>query len=458
MLIHTRTTHLRKTGPGALACALFTCVVAPPVRGAGDGAQSSDGGGCNGGRKIEFDDESGADTTSAESSSTDDTGTTAGGVCGDGVVDAGEGCDDGNKVDEDGCPSGAKGQCAGAAKCGDGIVWEMEEACDGEEGCQGDCTYPPAECGNGVTEPGEGCDDENVEDGDGCPSGAVGQCKAEASCGDGVVWAGVEVCDDGNTEETDECPSGVVGQCKKKAECGDGFVLAGVEDCDDGNMEDTDECPSGTGACVAAAKCGDGFVQAGFEGCDDGNAEDLDGCSNMCVAPRWVFVTSGLNVGNVGGVTGADNYCQTQAEAAGLAGTYMAWLTGADPNSAPATRFGSTEFTGWYRLPSEPPTAVAQGWADLTSPNDDMPASYLQSAIYVSEAGSPLDDAFVWTNTKSDGTQATKEMHCLDWSSSAIEVKGWTGRAKPELTSDVWTMFSENACANGVRLYCFQVQ
>ena len=60
-------------------------------------------------------------------------------------------------------------------------------------------------CGDGVVDIGEGCDDGNAGEGDGCPSGAVGQCKAEAACGDGVVWAGMEECDDGNMEDLDAC-------------------------------------------------------------------------------------------------------------------------------------------------------------------------------------------------------------------------------------------------------------
>ncbi|HEY0136660.1 MAG TPA: DUF4215 domain-containing protein, partial [Nannocystis sp.] len=64
----------------------------------------------------------------------------------------------------------------------------------------------------------------------------------------------------------------------KTATCGDGVVQAGVEQCDDGNVVATDAC---TGTC-ATAKCGDGIIQAGVEQCDDGNAVDNDGCSNLC--------------------------------------------------------------------------------------------------------------------------------------------------------------------------------
>ncbi|MEZ4366696.1 MAG: hypothetical protein R2939_10470 [Kofleriaceae bacterium] len=50
-----------------------------------------------------------------------------------------------------------------------------------------------------------------------------------ATCGDGLVWAGVEACDDGNTVDGDGCR----GDCGKVEACGDGVLDLG-EACDDG--------------------------------------------------------------------------------------------------------------------------------------------------------------------------------------------------------------------------------
>jgi len=144
------------------ACAVLTCVVAPPVRGA---SEINDGGGCNGGRHLAADEPS-ASSTSGETTSSSgeteptETTTTGTGACGDGVVEPGEACDDDNTVDEDECPSGPKGRCQAKAKCGDGIVWAGEEVCG----------------------------DGNTDDDDGCPSGE-GACAAMAKCGDVFVAA-----------------------------------------------------------------------------------------------------------------------------------------------------------------------------------------------------------------------------------------------------------------------------
>lgn len=60
--------------------------------------------------------------------------------------------------------------------------------------------------------------------GDGCTN-----ICAVVSCGDAIVWSGVEVCDDGNEDDIDGCTSACVFSI-----CGDGFVQFG-EECDDGN-------------------------------------------------------------------------------------------------------------------------------------------------------------------------------------------------------------------------------
>nr|MBA3549382.1 hypothetical protein [Nannocystis sp.] len=91
-------------------------------------------------------------------------------------------------------------------------------------------------------------------------------------CGDGVLDPD-EGCDNGPANADDaDCTT----QCQL-ASCGDGLLQAGVEDCDDGPANaDDDAC---TLAC-AVAGCGDGLVQTGVEDCDDGNADDADACLN----------------------------------------------------------------------------------------------------------------------------------------------------------------------------------
>ncbi|MFA5029696.1 MAG: LamG-like jellyroll fold domain-containing protein [Patescibacteria group bacterium] len=113
-----------------------------------------------------------------------------------------------------------------------------------------------------------------------------------ASCGDGLVKAGIEECDDGNTTGDDGC--GV--DCKLEGAnqkygslCGNKKIETG-EGCDDGNTSSGDGCDSKclpesgrpAGSRPNAPICGNGKIESG-ESCDDGNTTGGDGCGPTCL-------------------------------------------------------------------------------------------------------------------------------------------------------------------------------
>ena len=114
-------------------------------------------------------------------------------ICGDTILDPGEGCDDGPaNADDAACTA----QCQ-LARCGDGLVQAGVEACDDgnqddSDSCVSGCLA--AACGDGFLGPGEACDDGNQIDDDDCTNAC-----ATASCGDAKLQA-PEECDDGNVE------------------------------------------------------------------------------------------------------------------------------------------------------------------------------------------------------------------------------------------------------------------
>ncbi|MDC0672465.1 DUF4215 domain-containing protein [Nannocystis radixulma] len=197
------------------------------------------------------------DTTTGPGDTTGPVDTTGSeSMCGNGVVEPGEGCDDG--------PSNGPGQaCSDScqpASCGDGVVGPGEQCDDGADNgdgnsCTADCKHNV--CGDGLVGPGEGCDDGNDVDDDSCTNAC-----ALTSCGDGVV-APTEQCDDGDADNSDDCTA----TCTQ-AVCSDGFLQPGIgEQCDDGpNNADDAAC---TASCQTAT-CGDGHVWSGGEQCDNG--------------------------------------------------------------------------------------------------------------------------------------------------------------------------------------------
>jgi len=118
-------------------------------------------------------------------------------ICGNGILDAGEGCDDGNILPGDGCSG----------------------ACNVE-----------ALCGNGSLDTGEDCDDGNHVDGDGCSA----TCETEAFCGDGNLDLGEECEPPGTADCSVDC---------LLLHCGNNIVEPQLgEECDDGNLASGDGC------------------------------------------------------------------------------------------------------------------------------------------------------------------------------------------------------------------------
>ena len=232
------------------------------------------------------------------------------GVCGNGIVEAGEECDVGGYNADNGV---CKTDCTAQA-CGDGQVGPAEE-CDLGTGnsdelpntCRTDCQLPA--CGDGVVDDGEACDDgpansdtladacrttctlprcgDGVSDtGEGCDDGvrnsdfAADACRSTCvlpSCGDGVIDEG-EACDDG-PDNSDAAADACRTTCQD-AQCGDGVVDEG-EICDDG-PESSDTIADACRTTCRPASCGDGVTDSG-ETCD--RAGDAADCDSDCTVP-----------------------------------------------------------------------------------------------------------------------------------------------------------------------------
>jgi len=379
--------------------------------------------------------------------------------CGDGLLGPDETCDDANMVDDDAC----RRDCS-VARCGDGVVQLDVEDCDDanldeDDGCTSRCAAPS--CGDGVLSAGEGCDlgpdnrddghctsacqpatcgDGLVQPGEACdaPDPACVECRW-ATCGDGMK-GGDEVCDGESDKCTDFCTV---------PQCGDGHVGPG-EGCDDGNRQDGDDC---TAQCQVS-KCGDGVV-ASDEACDDVNAELGDGCTPACERDaRFVFVSSiVLQGGALGGLEGADNFCQKLAEQAGLVGRYRAWLSAG--GASPATRFTKSALP--YILPKSQLGAgvvVAADWQDLVD-------GALLHEINVSEKGALLPsgescmaaEVLAWTHTGATAGPRDGDADCGGW-------KFNTGVGDAGLINNKGAAWTEGcaqvSCAKPLHLYCVE--
>jgi hypothetical protein len=146
----------------------------------------------------------------------------------------------------------------------------------------------------------------------------------------------------------------------------------------------------------------------------------------------------------LGGVAGADAKCAARATAAGLSGTFKAWISAGF--SDPSSTFTRSTFP--YELVDT--TVVANNWAALVS-------GTLSHAINLDENGAAVVGlGRVWTGTYRDGTtNGHPGQLCLDWTTG--EFGAPTGaQGGLSKTDSEWTYWQIRTCDFLGNLYCFQ--
>ena len=154
---------------------------------------------------------------------------------------------------------------------------------------------------------------------------------------------------------------------------------------------------------------------------------------------RRVFATSTVHSGALGGLAGADAICQARADAAGLGGTFKAWLSDAATNAASRLTHAFAD----YVLVNG--TLIAQGWSDLAD-------GLLLHPLDTDELGASVTGG-AWTNTTLHGGIAG--LSCTSWTSTTIDENGRRGSVVA--TNATWTDTGVSVdCSRMLHLYCFE--
>lgn len=156
---------------------------------------------------------------------------------------------------------------------------------------------------------------------------------------------------------------------------------------------------------------------------------------------RRVFVTSDVFGAELGGIEGADAKCQAAADAAGLGGTFRAWIS--TPASSPLKTF--VQSAGPYvRIDG---LQIAENWTRLVDGDIDAP-------LEIDEWGDVQNNGEcgnVWTNTMRDGTSFDDDA-CMDWTS----LQDGTRLGRTDATNASWTEGCTVDCLKEHHLYCFE--
>jgi hypothetical protein len=175
---------------------------------------------------------------------------------------------------------------------------------------------------------------------------------------------------------------------------------------------------------------------------------------------RVIFVTSTAYTGDLGGLAGADEKCQTRASDAGLSGTFKAWLSTTQVNGNAADRLihGMTP----YVTPNG--DVVANNW-------DDLVDGTIAHPINVTEYGESPSTLYVWTGTSANGVAIPSAggmydpPNCQSWTYEGgmvlfPSIFGWGVKGFVNTTDAGWTNYDvlpgTDYCNQPAGLYCIQ--
>jgi hypothetical protein len=172
----------------------------------------------------------------------------------------------------------------------------------------------------------------------------------------------------------------------------------------------------------------------------DAATVDVDaGTGDAARAPLRAFVTSQTKTGNLGGVAAADQLCTSLATAAGLGGTYRAWLSVSGADAIDHV----TSVGPWQLVTGDVVAADKAGLA----------AAQLKHLVNRDEKGATPPDAEdrVWTGTGSNGRYVGPD--CAQWTGAGA---GLVGEAKNGGSGN-WTALGNESCTEVNRVYCFEL-
>lgn len=204
-------------------------------------------------------------------------------------------------------------------------------------------------------------------------------------------------------------------------------------------------------ASVITTGCGSNSPPAdGVRSESDGGVPGPDARDGSPSAPALVIFTSRATfTGDLGGISGADKKCQTFAEAAGLSGTFQAWLSDSKTDAIDRVPEGGP----WKKLRdgalAELVFATRASWRGF-------PADFVD--LFQDERGTTPTGGTppTWTGTNIGGTKAAR--NCLDWTSANPVETGAAGIRASLPEKQAWTQDANNACSRLSSLLCYQVR
>jgi hypothetical protein len=156
-----------------------------------------------------------------------------------------------------------------------------------------------------------------------------------------------------------------------------------------------------------------------------------------------VFVTSTtMRPAEIGSTTQADLHCTSLANAQGLPGEFVAWVSSSTSNAI--DRLDASRGPWFLTDPNRDAMAFGAPLDPLAGP---------AVPIGTTEDGGPAPDTVVWTGTDNTGV-VTPTSTCEDWTRTSGTRQGAIGRIDGGAVG--WTYATTQSCDNAHPIYCFQ--
>jgi hypothetical protein len=146
----------------------------------------------------------------------------------------------------------------------------------------------------------------------------------------------------------------------------------------------------------------------------------LGGCAGMSTTPTTFFITSANpgKAGDLGGLAGADAWCEKLASAAGVGGrNWRAYLSTQGPGAVNARdRIGKGPWTNAKGV------VVARDLAELHGTNNiNKETALTETGAVVPARPDPVNQHDILTGSRPDGTAmpADKDASCSNWTASS---------------------------------------
>jgi len=332
------------------------------------------------------------------------------------------------------CPF-QEGVCLGSEKTCTGGEWPacVYTGITGYEQPESNCTDSLDNDCDGYT------DDVDTDCGGTCTDGDTqlcllqeGVCASSQQTCTGGAWPGCNYTSITGYESTEtNCTDSLDNDC-------DSYTDGLDTDCSSCNGEwippedEGVDCDGGAN-CLTDCTCDVGYEADGSGGCTE----------EVTLQESIVFVSSAQYTGNLSGISSADAECNFLASAAGLSGTFVAWLSDSTTDAKDGIPIGIP----FKRVDG---ATIADNLADLLDGSID-------NQISVDELGATEIKQGVWTGT--DGTgYAVVGYNCNNWQSSASGDQGARGKSDKSGGDGIkWTYETEETCDKSFRIYCLQI-